>query len=79
MHQKVEELVSLKQYGGEFGDRLDVVIEAWERARARLGSELIAMTRLISMPKSRNSRRVWIPKPQRLSVLHLRALLAWLI
>ena len=46
MHQKVEELVSLKQYGGEFGDRLDVVIEAWERARARLGSKLIAMTRL---------------------------------
>ena len=46
MHQKVEELTSLKQYGGEFGDRLDVVIEAWARARARLGSELIAMTRL---------------------------------
>jgi hypothetical protein len=43
---KVEELTSLKQYGGEMGDRISVIFEAWERSYARLSSNLQAMARL---------------------------------
>lgn len=43
---KVEELSSLKQYGGDLGDRISVIFEAWERAYARLSSNLQAMARL---------------------------------
>lgn len=43
---KVEELSSLKQFGGEMGDRISVIFEAWERAYARLSSNLQAMARL---------------------------------
>lgn len=32
LHEKVEELSSLRQYGGEMGDRIDVVFEAFERS-----------------------------------------------
>lgn len=46
LFQKVEELASLRQYGGELGDRIDVVYEAWERAYSRIGSTLVAMSRL---------------------------------
>ena len=46
LHHKVEELASLRQYGGEMGDRIDVIYEAWERAYSRIGNELIAMARL---------------------------------
>lgn len=43
---KVEELSSLRQYGGEMGDRISVIFEAWERSYARLSSNLQAMARL---------------------------------
>lgn len=43
---KVEELASLKQFGGEMGDRIDVTVEAWERARERLVRGLQGMARL---------------------------------
>ena len=43
---KVEELSSLKQYGGDIGDRISVIFEAWERSYSRLSSNLQAMARL---------------------------------
>lgn len=43
---KVEELSSLKQFGGEMGDRISVIFEAWERSYSRLSSNLQAMARL---------------------------------
>ena len=46
MLAKVEELASLKQYGGDFGERIDVIFEAWERAYTRYGNVLTSMARL---------------------------------
>ena len=46
LFQKVEELASLRQYGGDLGDRIDVVFEAWERASTRYSSEIMGMARL---------------------------------
>jgi len=46
MHQKVEELSTLRQYGGEMGDRIDIVYEAWERALDRSVKILQGMARL---------------------------------
>ena len=44
--QKVEELASLRQYGGQFGERIDVIFEAWERAYRQMSSDLLGMARL---------------------------------
>ena len=44
--RKIEELASLRQYGGQFGDRIDVIYEAFERAYARNSAALQAMARL---------------------------------
>jgi hypothetical protein len=46
MHRKVEELSTLRQYGGEMGDRIDLVYEAWERALDRSLRTLQGMAKL---------------------------------
>lgn len=46
MHAKVEELTTLRQYGGEMGDRIDLVYEAWERALDRSLRTLQGMAKL---------------------------------
>lgn len=43
---KIEELASLKEYGGPMGDKISVTFEAWERAHSRFGTTLLGMARL---------------------------------